>query len=51
MAVSSLDAQLRRLICLNDELEAQRAALEPQIARVSQDLERLREELRVLETT
>ncbi|MGA1341826.1 MAG: hypothetical protein ACO33A_02080 [Hyphomonas sp.] len=51
MAVSSLDAQLRRLICLNDELEAQRAALEPQIARVSQDLDRLREELRVLETS
>jgi len=40
---------LRRLISLNDQLEIHRAALEPKIAAVSDELERLREELRCLE--
>ena len=47
-AISSLDVQLRRLISLNDQLEVQRAALEPKIAAMSQELETLQEELRTL---
>lgn len=49
MAISSLDVQLRRLISLNDQLEVQRAALEPKIAAMSQELETLQEELQVLD--
>ena len=48
MAISSLDVQMRRLISLNDQMETQRAALEPVIAGLSDELERLREELRTL---
>jgi DNA-binding helix-hairpin-helix protein with protein kinase domain len=47
-AFSALDVQLRRLITLNDQLEAQRAVLEPKISAVSEELEKLREELREL---
>jgi DNA-binding helix-hairpin-helix protein with protein kinase domain len=47
-AVSSLDVQVRRLASLNDQLETRRTALEPQISRVSEELERLKEELRAL---
>jgi DNA-binding helix-hairpin-helix protein with protein kinase domain len=49
MAISSLDVKLRRLISLNDQLEVQRAALEPKIAAMSQELETLQEELRALD--
>jgi len=49
MAISSIDLQLRRLISLNDQLEIQRAALEPEMAAKSEELERLRDELRILE--
>jgi DNA-binding helix-hairpin-helix protein with protein kinase domain len=48
-AFSALDVQLRRLISLNDQLEVQRAALEPKIAATSEELETVQAELRALQ--
>ena len=47
-AFSALDVQLRRLISLNDQLEVQRAALEPKIAATSEELGTVQDELRAL---
>ena len=47
-AFSALDVQLRRLISLNDQLEVQRAALEPKIAATSEELVTVQDELRAL---
>lgn len=47
-AFSALDVQLRRLISLNDQLEVQRAALEPKIAATSEELETVQDELRAM---
>jgi DNA-binding helix-hairpin-helix protein with protein kinase domain len=47
-AFSALDVQLRRLISLNDQLEVERAALEPKIAATSEELETVQDELRAM---
>ncbi len=43
MAVLSLDGMLRRLVVLSDTLEKQRAAVEPRLKTLSEDIELLKD--------
>jgi hypothetical protein len=45
MAVLSLDGMLRRLVVLSDTLEKQRAAVEPRLITLSEDIELLKDGL------